>query len=114
MNTAEITVLEEVELNDPIFIEALPGVGHVGKLVADHMIDELDANGYPHKGEAGNFIFIKPKTDPAVIVARMKEEKKILIKWYKNVGGMGDFLRVSTGERELMQIFIDALLEIDK
>ncbi len=43
MKAAEITVLEEVELNNPIFIEALPGVGHVGKLVADHMIDELNA-----------------------------------------------------------------------
>ena len=43
MNTAEFTVLEEVELNNPIFIEALPGLGHVGKLAADHMIDELGA-----------------------------------------------------------------------
>ena len=43
MKAAEITILEEVELDNPIFIEALPGVGHVGKLVADHMIDELDA-----------------------------------------------------------------------
>ena len=43
MNTAEITVLEEIELENPIFIEALPGIGHVGKLAADHMIDELGA-----------------------------------------------------------------------
>ena len=43
MKAAEITVLEEVEFDNPIFIEALPGVGHVGKLVADHMVDELDA-----------------------------------------------------------------------
>ena len=43
MNTAEITVLEEIELENPIFIEALPGIGHVGKLAADHIIDELGA-----------------------------------------------------------------------
>lgn len=43
MEYTEITVLEEVELNNPIFIEALPGMGHVGKLAADHMIDEFDA-----------------------------------------------------------------------
>ena len=43
MNTTEINVLEEVELDNPIFIEALPGLGHVGKLAADHMIDELGA-----------------------------------------------------------------------
>ena len=26
---------------NPVFIEALPGIGHVGKLVAEHMIHEL-------------------------------------------------------------------------
>ena len=43
MKTTEITVLEDIELDNPIFIEALPGLGHVGKLAADHMIDELGA-----------------------------------------------------------------------
>ena len=43
MNAAEINVLEEIKLDNPIFIEALPGLGHVGKLAADHMIDELEA-----------------------------------------------------------------------
>lgn len=43
MDTIEINVLEEIELDNPIFIEALPGIGHVGKLAADHLIDELDA-----------------------------------------------------------------------
>lgn len=43
MNAAEINILEEIELDNPIFIEALPGLGHVGKLAADHMIDELGA-----------------------------------------------------------------------
>ena len=43
MEAAEINILEEIELENPIFVEALPGVGHVGKLVAEHMIDELGA-----------------------------------------------------------------------
>ncbi|KCZ71959.1 TIGR00162 family protein [Candidatus Methanoperedens nitroreducens] len=30
-------------LKDPILIEGLPGVGHVGKLVAEHMVEELGA-----------------------------------------------------------------------
>ncbi|WP_456327041.1 proteasome assembly chaperone family protein [Archaeoglobus sp.] len=33
---------EEVGLSDPVFIEGLPGIGHVGKLVADHLVKELD------------------------------------------------------------------------
>ena len=80
----------------------------------EYLIQELDANGYPHKGEAGNFIFIKPKTDPANIVARMKEEKKILIKEYPNVGKFGNCLRVSIGEKKYMKQFMDALIDIDK
>jgi len=43
MKDTEIIILEEIELDNPIFIEALPGIGHVGKLAADHMIDELEA-----------------------------------------------------------------------
>ena len=44
MEITEINVLEDIELNNPVFIEGLPGLGHVGKLAADHIIDELGAN----------------------------------------------------------------------
>jgi len=33
---------EEVNLRDPVMIEGLPGIGHVGKLVADHLVKVLD------------------------------------------------------------------------
>jgi len=33
---------EEVNLKDPVMIEGLPGIGHVGKLVADHLVKVLD------------------------------------------------------------------------
>lgn len=79
-----------------------------------YLIEQLDENGYPHKGEAGNFIFIKTKTDAEKIVARMKSEKKILIKSYPNVGDFGTCLRVSIGEIMYMEIFMQALLELDK
>lgn len=78
------------------------------------LIEQLDENGYPHKGEAGNFIFIKTKTDAEKIVSRMKSEKKILIKSYPNVGDFGTCLRVSIGEKMYMEIFMQALLELDK
>jgi uncharacterized protein (TIGR00162 family) len=38
-----IDYTERPELNNPILIEGLPGVGNVGKLAAEHMIDELKA-----------------------------------------------------------------------
>ncbi len=34
---------EEPELNEPILIEGLPGVGNVGKLAAEHLVEQLKA-----------------------------------------------------------------------
>lgn len=79
-----------------------------------YLIHALDTHGYPHKGEAGNFLFIKPKTDAQRIVDRMKWEKKILIKAYPNVGEFGNCLRVSIGEKKYMEVFIKAMLELDQ
>lgn len=79
-----------------------------------YLLNTLDRNGYRHKGEAGNFLFIEPKTCAKTIVERMKNKKNILIKEYQNVGEFGNCLRVSIGEKQYMKIFMDALLEIDK
>ena len=79
-----------------------------------YLIEQLDKNGYAHKGDAGNFIFIKTRTDATKIVERMKVEKKILIKSYPNVGEFGTCLRVSIGEKCYMELFLQALLELDK
>lgn len=80
----------------------------------NYLLEMLDQNGYRHKGEAGNFLFIEPKTDAKQIVDRMKSEKKILIKEYPNVGEFGNCLRVSIGEKKYMEQFINALLELDQ
>ena len=79
-----------------------------------YLISWLDNNGYAHKGEAGNFIFIQPHHDAQSIVDRMKKEKKILIKAYPDVGKLGNCLRVSIGAREYMEQFTSALKELDQ
>ena len=80
-----------------------------------HLIDRLIENGYTVSAKEGNFIFIKPKkVDASEIVRRMKEEKKILINVYKDVPDLGDCLRVSIGESEVMDKFIEALKDIDQ
>ena len=78
------------------------------------LIETLDRLDYPHKGEAGNFLFIKPKTDAQRIVERMKSEKKILIKTYSGIGEFGNCLRITIGEKKYMEVFISALLDLDK
>ena len=80
----------------------------------DYLIRWLDEHGYQHKGEAGNFIFIRPKTEAERIVERMKTEKRILIKVYPKVGRFGDCLRVSIGEKKYMELFTQALEELDQ
>lgn len=42
MDEYEIEYVAEPELAEPILVEGLPGVGHVGKLAAEHLVEELD------------------------------------------------------------------------
>lgn len=98
-------------ISTPSLLEDLVSKFYEGR---EFLIKSLDKYGYSHKGEAGNFLFIKVRTDAETIVKRMKEEKGILIKTYSNVGDFGTCLRVSIGEKKYMEIFIDALLDLDK
>jgi uncharacterized protein len=43
MEFIEVVETEEPKLLRPVFVEGLPGVGNVGKLAAEHLIDELGA-----------------------------------------------------------------------
>ncbi|UCE73345.1 MAG: proteasome assembly chaperone family protein [Methanomassiliicoccales archaeon] len=43
MENVIVNYLEKPDIKDPILIEGLPGVGNVGKLAAEHLIDELHA-----------------------------------------------------------------------
>lgn len=101
----------EAIITTPGMIDSLVTKFNEGR---QYLIGFLDENKYKHKGEAGNYIFIKPKTDANTVVKRMKDEKSILIKNYPGVGYLGDCLRVSIGEKEYMKRFTDALLEIDR
>ncbi|MFQ3295345.1 MAG: hypothetical protein ACI8VE_002430 [Natrialbaceae archaeon] len=42
MDTIDIEVVDEADLDRPVLVEGLPGVGHVGKLAADHLLEELN------------------------------------------------------------------------
>ncbi|MFC1787054.1 proteasome assembly chaperone family protein [Halobacteriota archaeon] len=44
MVETSIVQIKDVTLKNPIMIEGLPGVGHVGKLVAEHIVEELGAD----------------------------------------------------------------------
>jgi uncharacterized protein (TIGR00162 family) len=42
MDEFEIEAVAEPDLTDPVLVEGLPGVGHVGKLAAEHLVEERD------------------------------------------------------------------------
>ncbi len=109
-NAFAMAMAEEI-LTTPGALDSLIAKFNEGR---SYLVSTLDANGYAHKGEAGNFIFIKTKTDAQRVVANMKEQKKILIKSYPNVGKFGTCLRVSIGEKKYMEKFLSALLELDR
>lgn len=110
-NTNAVAMLfAEKILTAPEIIDGLIKNFQAGR---EYLISWLDAHGYQHKGEAGNFIFIKPKTNAQTITDRMKQDKKILIKTYEGVGNFGTCLRVSIGEKKYMERFTQALQELD-
>lgn len=43
MSKSEFKLQKEPELESPILVEGLPGIGYVGKLAVDHLVEELDA-----------------------------------------------------------------------
>ncbi len=43
MDELDIDAVADVDLDDPVLVEGLPGVGHVGKLAAEHLLEELEA-----------------------------------------------------------------------
>ena len=101
----------ECIIEEPGMVDALIAKQCEGK---QFLINELQKRNYEVNAKEGNFIFIKPKTDADELVVKMKIKKRILIKSYNGIGVLGKCLRVSTGEKEIMQKFLSAMDELDK
>ncbi|MDZ7689389.1 MAG: proteasome assembly chaperone family protein [Halobacteriales archaeon] len=43
MDEIEVVDISEIETESPVLVEGLPGVGHVGKLVAEHLVEEFES-----------------------------------------------------------------------
>ena len=94
----------------PDIIHNLISIAKEGK---EYILDELKKNGYWCKDCNGNFIFVKPNHDASLVAKRLEKEKKVLVHAYGNEL-LKDYLRISTGSKDAMKIFLDAFLEIDK
>ncbi len=68
---------------------------------------------YEIKVGEGNFLFLKPKIQAKELAERLKDDARILVKHYDDAL-LKDFIRVTTGKREIMHQFIVALERVDK
>ncbi len=114
MESIITVVTEEPELKDPILIEGLPGVGNVGKLAAEHLLDNI---------EAVKFADIYSKHFPPQVVL---DEDCVInmvnneVYYAKNVGGgkdliilVGDYQGLTPeGQYELSNHVIQMCLEL--
>lgn len=74
MKETTVIKIKDVELHRPIMVEGLPGIGHVGKLVADHLVEELKAE---------KFIEIySPHLPPQVLVNKDGTIRLVRIEFY--------------------------------
>ena len=101
--------IKDIDLTEPIMVEGLPGVGHVGKLVADHMVEELHAE---------KIIEIySPHFPPQVMVKEDGTIKQVKNEIYARRGEngepdlliiIGDYQSATNeGHYELTSIFLD-------
>lgn len=99
----------EAVLKEPGLCERLTAIEREGRR---YLIDFLKEHNYEFFAENGNYAFIKTKQPPAVVKERL-EEKKILIKTYGQEM-LKDYVRISTGSKQVMERFANALLEADR
>ena len=43
MDEYDVETVADPDLDEPVLVEGLPGVGHVGKLAAEHLLEELES-----------------------------------------------------------------------
>ena len=66
-----------------------------------------------HARAAAAFVKVAESFNADILVENMKQEG-ILIKSYDGIGKFGKCLRVTTGEKKYMKMFLDALQKLDK
>jgi len=108
VNALALKFAEKI-LDTPAIFEELMATSAAGRT---YLLEALEQNNYEYYPQSGNFIFIKPHIDAAVLSEKLKE-KKILIKTY---GGdlLKSYIRINTGSPAVMEQFMNALLETDK
>lgn len=77
-----------------------------------YLLQRLNEEGYWTKDCNGNFVFVKPRRDPKELSKELEEKYEVLVHPYGNEL-LKDYIRVSTGSKKSMEVFLEAFLEAD-
>ena len=77
-----------------------------------YLLEMLRKNGYECRDCKGNFVFIKPHHSAKEIAHSLEKERKVLVHPYGNPL-LKDYIRVSTGAKHSMELFLEAFLQLD-
>ena len=97
MKETVIKELKKVELNNPILVEGLPGLGLVGKIAIRHLVRQLKAE---------KFAYIYSPHFPYFVLVSKKGNVRLLrgtFYFWKNKGGKNDFI-FFTGDSQAQTI----------
>jgi len=97
-------VLEMPSLKEPVLIEGLPGVGNVGKLAAEHLIDEIKAKKFAeiYSDSFPPQVFINPEGTVRLVKNELyyhkgkKQDLIILTGDYQGLTSVGQYHLVNT------------------
>ena len=77
----------------------------------EYLLSELRRWGYETYCSGGNYVFLRTREKPTVVAARL-QARQVLVKTYGS-GILEDFVRISTGSRQVMGRFLQALQQVD-
>ncbi len=106
-STKVIQLKKDVKLDNPIMLVGLPGVGHVGKLVVDHIIETFEADKLME--------IYSPAFPPQVLVDEKSSVRLVNNSFYTCKAGEYDLLLLagdqqsttSEGHYELCDLYLD-------
>ena len=109
VNSVALLFAEKI-LDHPELIAELIETEKAGKAYA---LKELQKKRYEYRDCEGNYFLVKPRHPAQEVAEALRRRKKILVHTFSNEL-LKDYLRISTGSRKAMEVFLEAFFETDE
>jgi len=108
VNTVSLLFAEEILLENGL-IDRLVEIELEGR---NFILEKLEKSGRKTYAQNGNYVFFKPLTNKIDVIEKLKENK-VLVRGY-SVPILEDYIRISTGSKEIMEKFWNILQIVDE